>query len=251
MLKENKIPKDIIYLVVHNKEQKDMYEKGIPKEFYNKILVTNKNDGIYGQMNWAFDKFKKGQKILKLDDDISSILKLQGDHLVKTYDLSSIIDKGFKLCEQNHFKLWGLYPAPNPYFMKSQKEYTTDLRFIVGALMGIINEKLNINLNIKIKGDYEYAIQSYLNNRGIIRFNRISFKYDIAKNEGERIKTMINDANILIRKYPNLVKTNKRRNNEKNMGEILLNKTEKTENTDNKLTKKHKNNKNKTKKHKK
>lgn len=225
MLKENKIPRELIHLVVHNKEQKELYENGIPSEYYNSILITNKNEGIYGQMNYVFDKFKKGQKILKLDDDISTILKLQNDKLVKTTDLSEIIDEGFKLCEKNGYKLWGIYPTANAYFMKSQQDYTTDLRFIVGALMGIINEKINIDLDIKIKGDYDYAIQSYLKNGGIIRFNRIAFRYDIAKNEGERINTMVNDANILLRKYPKLVKLNTRRNSEKNMGEILLNKS--------------------------
>jgi hypothetical protein len=227
MLKDNKIPKDIINLVVHNAEQKRLYEEGIPKEYYNEILITNKKDGIYGQMNWMYNKYKNGQKILKLDDDISTILRLQGDKLVKTYDLLKIIDEGFKLCDDNGYKLWGIYPTANAYFMKSQKDYTTDLRFIVGALMGFINEKLSIDLDIKIKGDYEYAIKSYLKNGGMIRFNRITFRYDIAKNEGDRIKVMINDANILMKKYPNLVKMNTRRNNEKNMGEILLNKSEK------------------------
>jgi len=227
MLKDNKIPKDIINIVVHNAEQKRLYEEGIPKEYYNEILITNKNDGIYGQMNWMYNKYKNGQKILKLDDDISTILRLQGDKLVKTYDLLKIIDEGFKLCDDNGYKLWGIYPTANAYFMKSQKDYTTDLRFIVGALMGFINEKLTIDLDIKIKGDYEYAIKSYLKNGGMIRFNRITFRYDIAKNEGDRIKVMINDANILMKKYPNLVKMNTRRNNEKNMGEILLNKGEK------------------------
>jgi len=226
VLKENQIPSSIINLVVHDKEQADLYRQGIPQEYYNKIIITNENKGIYGQMNWVFRHYKKGQKILKLDDDISAIYKLQGNKLVKTNTLKSIIDEGFKLCEDNGFKLWGLYPAPNAYFMKSKDEYTTDLRFIVGALMGIINEKLQIDLNIKIKGDYEYAIKSYLKNGGLIRFNKLSFKYDITKNEGERIKTMMSDADILVRKYPNLVKNNTRRDNDKPMGEILLRKGE-------------------------
>jgi len=223
MLKDNGIPEGIITLVVHDAEQKSLYEEGIPKEYYNEILITNKNDGIYGQMNWMYEKYNSGQKILKLDDDISAILRLQGDKLVKTYDLPQIIDEGFKLCTDNGYKLWGIYPSSNAYFMKSPKNYTTDLRFIVGALMGFINEKITLDLDIKIKGDYEYAIQSYMNNGGIIRFNKITFKYDIAKNEGERINTMINDADILTKKYPDLVRMNARRNNKKNMGEILLN----------------------------
>jgi len=222
-LKENKIPTKLINLLVHNKEQADLYRNGIPKEYYNKIIITNENKGIYGQMNWVFRNYKVGQKILKLDDDISAIYKLEGKKLVKTYTLNNIIDEGFKLCDNNGFKLWGVYPVANAYFMEGQKPYTTDLRFVVGALMGIINEKLQIDLDIKIKGDFEYAILSYLKNGGMIRFNRISFKYDIAKNENERIDTMISDANILIKKYPSLVKHNTRRNKDKPMGEILLN----------------------------
>ena len=221
MLKENKIPNNLIYLVVHNKEQKEMYEKGIPKQYYNQILISNRDDGLTGQWNWVFNHFKKGQKILKLDDDVSHILELKGDKLVKSNKLLNIIDDGFDLCEQLGLKLWGLYPATNAYFMKNQKDYTTDLRFIVGAFMGFINEKIKVNMNIKIKHDYDYTIQSYLRNGGIIRFNRIAFRYDISKNEGERTKQMINDANILMAKYPELVKMNNRR---KEKGEILLNK---------------------------
>ena len=224
VLKESKIPSSIINLVVHNKEQAELYRQGIPPDYYNKIIITNDNKGIYGQMNWVFRHYKVGQKILKLDDDISAIYKVEGDKLVKTNTLKSIIDEGFRLCDENGFKLWGIYPVANAYFMKSKKPYTTDLRFVVGALMGIVNEKLQIDLDIKIKGDYEYAIMSYLKNGGMIRFNRIGFKYDITKNEGERIATMNKDADILIKKYPELVKSNVRRNTDKPMGEILLRK---------------------------
>ena len=224
VLKDSKIPSSVINLVVHNKEQAELYRQGIPKEYYNKIIITNENKGIYGQMNWAFRHYKVGQKILKLDDDISAIYKVEGGKLVKTNTLKSIIEEGFKLCKDNGFKLWGLYPVANAYFMKSKVPYTTDLRFVVGALMGIINEKIQIDLDIKIKGDYEYAILSFLKNGGMIRFNRLAFKYDINKNQGERVDTMNKDASILIKKYPELVKPNVRRNTDKPMGEILLRK---------------------------
>ena len=173
-------------------------------------------------MNWVFKHYKEGQHILKLDDDISSFKKLQGGKLVKMKNIGDIIKKGFELCEQKGFNLFGLYPVANAYFMESQKEYTEDLRFVVGAFMGIINQRDNqIDLKIKIKGDYEYAINSFLKNGGMIRFNRVSFVYDITKNAGERITTMKQDAEILIRKHPDLVKENLRRGD---MGEILLSK---------------------------
>jgi len=216
MLKENNIPRELIYLIVHNKEQKEMYE-AIPKDLYNEILVTNENKGIYGQMNWVMNHYKLGQKIVKLDDDISSILEVKGDKLVKTTNLKNIIKEGFSLCEKNGYKLWGLYPVPNAFYMKSPNEYSTDLKFIVGALMGIINEKIKIDLDIKIKGDYDYAIQSYKENGGIIRFNKLAFKYDIAKKLPERIKALEKDASIMVRKYPDYVRLNPSRE-----GEILI-----------------------------
>mgnify|MGYP003673279817 CR=1 FL=1 len=183
-------------------------------------MITNKNEGIYGQMNWVFNHFKEGQHILKLDDDISSFKKLQGSKLVKIKNIGETIKKGFQICEQKGLKLFGIYPTANAYFMEGQQEYTTDLRFIVGAFMGIINQKKNkIDLSIKIKGDYEYAINSFKMNGGILRFNTITFNYDIAKNEGERINVMKRDASILMKKYPTLVKDNQRRGD---MGEILL-----------------------------
>ena len=89
-LKDNKIPSRLINLVVHNKEQAEQYANGIPKDYYNKIIITNEDKGIYGQMNWVFKNYKMGQKILKLDDDISAIYKLEGDKLVKTNTLKSI-----------------------------------------------------------------------------------------------------------------------------------------------------------------
>lgn len=223
-LKANHIPRDIINLVVHNKEQADMYRKGIPREYYGNIIITNEDNGLNGQMNYIYNHYKIGQKILKLDDDISDIYRLENNKLVKTYTLKSIIAEGYALCEKEGFKLWGLYPVANAYFMKDQKPYTTDLRFIVGSLMGVINEKIEIDINLKHKGDYEYTILSYLNNGGVIRFNRISLKYDIGKNEGDRTVNMIRDADTLTKRYPLLVKHNTRRSKDRPMGEILLNK---------------------------
>ena len=218
MLKENKIPSNRIYLIVHTEEQKKMYET-IPKDLYKEILVTNKQEKWIGQVNWVMDYFDKGQHILRLDDDITGIYKLQGEKLVKTKTLASIMDKGFSLCQENGFKLWGLYPSPNAFYMKQKPAYTKDLRFTVGALMGIINEKIHMDTKLNIKGDYDYSIQSYIKNEGVIRFNNIAFKYDIAKKDPQRLEKYNKDNQYLIKKYPDFVRLNPTRE-----GEILLNK---------------------------
>jgi hypothetical protein len=218
-LKENNIPRTIINLVVHSNDEADKYRNGIPAEYYNEILITGLNDGCYGQMNWIFNYFDEGKKILKLDDDISWVKELKDDTMVKTTEFAKIIQKGYSLCEENNYKLWGLYPTKNEFFIKKQNaDYSTDLKFIVGAMMGFINEKINIDLDIKIKGDYDYCIKTFIRNGGIIRLNKVGFQYDIAKNQGDRTIVMENDANILITKYPELVKLN----NKRKKGEILF-----------------------------
>jgi hypothetical protein len=71
MLKENKVPKDIIHLVVHNKEQKEAYEKGIPKEYYNLLppmipiftIIEEIPKYYYKEFN---NNNKGGEKVLKI-----------------------------------------------------------------------------------------------------------------------------------------------------------------------------------------
>lgn len=225
MLRDNHVPPELITILVHNEEQKQNYENGIPSNLYNDIIVSNTNDGVYGQMNYITDHYDEGTKIIKLDDDISYVYDLVDNvNLVKSSNLLNIIDEGYRLCDQHGAKLWGLYPCANPYFVCKQKEYSTDLRFVVGAFMGIIIDKKNkIDLNIKIKGDYALAVESFINNGSVIRLNRVCFKYHINKNVGLRTDVMVSDARILVEKYPAYVRHNLRRNLKGvDMGEILL-----------------------------
>jgi hypothetical protein len=227
MLRENNIPKNKIYVFLHNQEQADLYKKVIPSDLYGHIVVTNLNKGIVGQRNFITDYFKENQHILSLDDDVENILKLKGDKLVKSYELENIIHKGFELCKQHNYTLWGLYPVANAFYMKNPKEYTTDLRFIIGAFYGFINKKRYSDL--PIKHDYDLSIQAYLNDSGLIRFNHITFKTKYYNNKGgigsnyiERLDKLKKDTDSLIKKYPELVYENKRRE-----GEILLRKGKK------------------------
>ena len=225
MLKHNNVPAKLITLLVHNEQQKANYENGIPKDLYNDIMVSNNDQGVYGQMNYITDHFDEGTKIVKLDDDISWIYEIADNYnLVKSSNLLNIIDDGFRLCDQYGAKLFGLYPSSNPYFVCKQKLVSTDLRFAVGSFMGLIIDKSNIlDLNIKIKGDYQYAIQAYINHGAVIRLNRVCHKYHINKNVGDRTTVMVNDARILVEKYPQFVKHNLRRNKHGiDHGEILL-----------------------------
>lgn len=235
-LKDNKIPNEIIHLVVHNEEQKQMYLEGISSDYYGTIIVTNLDAGLAGQRNFIVDYFDEDTKIVSLDDDVTGVYEIGYNKAIPlavgsdrvplsklhvTDSLIEIIKKGFELCEQNGYTLWGLYPVTNLFYMNKQLEYTKDLRFIVGAFMGFINKKRKADESLKIRQDYDLSVQAYLQDGGLIRFNRISVKYGIyCKNGGvgqsqkDRQEQLKLETEILLNKYPELVKKNKRRENE-------------------------------------
>ena len=237
------IPKNDIYIFVNTDEQKEEYLNGIPKHLYGHIIATKQQKGIKNVRNFIVDFFDENQKFISMDDDVSSIDTLnRNDKLVPIQSLKKVVDKGFRLCKEYGYTLWGLYPVANDFYMKRQQEYTTDLRFIVGGFMGIINKKRRVHLNWK--EDYELSLEAYIRDGGVIRFNRICVKHTLySKNGGigqsqqERMNHYKEAAHWLIKKYPELVRWNPNRE-----GEILLNKTSlrltKKKNTPHKKTKK-------------
>jgi len=226
-LKNNKIQSNLIKLIVHNEEQKKLYEE-LPNDSYGEIIVTNLNEGLVGQRNFIVDYFSEDTKIISLDDDVSDIYEVKDNKLIVCYNLLDIIKEGFELCEKNNYTLWGLYPTTNAFYVVKQKHYyTTDLRFIVGAFMAFVNKKRKADDKLKIRQDYDLSIQAYLNDGGLIRFNRISVKYGIYNKNGgvgqsknDRKEQLIYEADLLINKYNGLVRYNMQRE-----GEILLNKS--------------------------
>ena len=141
MLKANKIPREKIYVFLHDKEQKELYEKAIPRDMYGTIVITGLHKGIVGQRVFITDYFKENQKIVSIDDDVEKMLIVKNGKLATVYNLNEIIHRGFELCKQYNYTLWGLYPVANAFYMKNTNEYSTDLRFIIGAFYGFINKK--------------------------------------------------------------------------------------------------------------
>jgi hypothetical protein len=223
-LKRYNIDNELIYIFVNTEEQKADYENKIPKEYYGEIVVTNQEKGIKNVRNFIVDYFEFNQKFISMDDDVVAIQELAIDKLVDINNLHSLIEIGFDVCEKNNFTLWGLYPIANPFYMKSKNTISTDLKFIVGGFMGIINKKRKVNLDWK--EDYELSIEAYIQDGGLIRFNNICVKHQlylktggIGKSQTERISDYQRSAEWLIEKYPEFVKMNKRREGK---GETLI-----------------------------
>ena len=98
---------------------------------------------------------------------------------------------------------------------KSKKpvHISTDLKFIIGFLTGVINNRKAEIRTIGDKEDYEITIKYYLNDGGVIRFNNIScytrcYKVPGGIQADRKVELSKKNADILIKRYPDLVSIN-------------------------------------------
>jgi len=221
ILKEYNIPAKDITIFLHSKEEKESYESIIPKDMYGKMVVHGLPLGIKGVRNFITDYYPLDTEYVSLDDDVTGIKMPNAGKLVDIPNLKDLVKEGFQLCKKNGLTLWGLYPVCNAFFMKG-KPYTTDLRFIVGGFMGIINKKRHVTLNLKV--DYDYTLMCYKKDKGVLRFNTICVKHNmyskkggIGKDQKERLNDYKKASSELVKKYPEYVHLNPNKE-----GEIIL-----------------------------
>jgi len=209
MLKSNKIPSQLVYIFVANKEEEAIYKSAIPSEY--KIVVGVK--GLSQQRQFISNYFKEGKEIIQLDDDVKKIV-LSNSPMFKSRTLDYFFNYAFKLCIEEGSYIWGIYPANNAYFMKNRKEYTTELNYIVGCCFGIINrhsKDLKLTISPKYNGnkeDVERSILYFIKDNKVLRFNKVSFETKYYNNTGgigtfeERLKPMREASLALEKKYP-------------------------------------------------
>jgi hypothetical protein len=222
-LKEGGVSKNKIFLFVANKKEYDLYEQGVPKELYNKIIIGKK--GITHQRLFISNYFNEGQYVVSMDDDIEQFEALKGEKLVKIKDVNKFFLDAYKLMKKEHLFIWGIYPVRNPFFMYN--ETTFDLRFIIGVTYGFIvrhDKDLKMSSKIEAKEDYEQSILYYLKDGGVIRFNGITAKTKFNAPGGlgpERYDKYKVAAEYLTKKYPEMVT---RRDRKDGTPEVRLNK---------------------------
>lgn len=203
MLSEYNIPSKKIHIFVANKQQKKLYESKIDKSMYNKIIIGKV--GVMNIRNIMSKYFAEGQWVFYIDDDIYRVseciyrksnldnylskkklentpknreeFKKKGQVLRNLPNLDKFIRDGFKHCLEKKMRLFGVYAAYNPYFMKPTKRNDShisyNLTYIIGFFCGAINSKLAEKRTVADKEDYERSIKYYLLNGGVIRYNNI------------------------------------------------------------------------------
>ena len=254
VLGEYKINPKKIFIFVADQSQKKLYENTLEPKTYNKIVVGK--PGIQHIRNFMPKYFPEKKPIVYMDDDISKISTCNNNNISndETYDkknnklerlsnLDSFIKNSFKYGKKQKLDNWGVYPTDNPYFMKptlkNNKHVSKDLKFLIGFLTGVINNRKAEIRSIGDKEDYERTIKYYLKDNGVLRYNNVSCNTNCYKEPGgiqttRKKEDSAMNAKYLVKTYPDLVKINNNRNS--GFVEIRL--------RDSSLSKNNKNNKN-------
>jgi hypothetical protein len=257
VLNEYRINPQKIYIFVADNNEKKLYENTLEPKSYNKIVVGK--PGIQHIRNFMPKYFPEKKPIVYMDDDISKIsicnnnninndgsYDKKNNKLEKLSNLDGFIKNAFKYSKNQKMDNWGVYPTDNPYFMKpslkNNNHVSKDLKFLIGFLTGVINNRKAEIRSIGDKEDYERTIKYYLKDNGVLRYNNVSCNTNCYKEPGgiqatRKKEDSARNANYLVKTYPDLVKINNNRNS--GFVEIRL--------RDSSLSKKNENNKSKKK----
>jgi hypothetical protein len=229
-LKDGGVPASKIHIFVANKEERDAYEKTVPKELYGKLVVGLK--GITEQRGFIIDYFPENQYIVSIDDDVEQMEKMNGPtKLVKVKNLDRFFKQAYTDMKKHDLYIWGIYPVRNPFFMKPK--VTTDLKFIIGTMYGFINrhdKSIQPSKKIKEKEDVEQSILYYLKDGGVLRYNNMTIKTKFHSEGGlgkkdDRFDNNKVAAAYLVKTYPELVTVFHRKTG---MAEVRLARTSNT-----------------------
>ena len=253
-LKSYKVSTKIIYIFVATKEEYEKYCDSLDK-IYHKNIICPKEDtiGVKNMRMFMSTYFKEGQKICYMDDDVYGIeeavfnakskkklkekLKLKKlkntpenrkqwkkscQVFVKLKSLDAFLQKGFSILEKSGHKLFGINPVYNPFFCtikdKKNKHISYNLKYIVGALCGVINSIEGEIRHVHDKEDYERSIRYYLLTGGTPRFNNISIVTKYYKEPGglqslghRSWDKVDKSAKFLLQAYPDISSLNTRK----------------------------------------
>lgn len=219
LLQHHKIDSRKIKIFVANKEQHDLYKNTIPATLYGEIIIGV--IGLKNQRNFIMNYYPEGQQIVQMDDDLEKIVELTTGptadrkstrRMTDIKDLDSFIKRAFNMCKTKGIYLWGVYPLANARFMTPK--ITTDLRFIVGPMWGMINRhRTELKLTIDEKENAERTLQYYSMDGAVLRFNNVGIETRYYTNKGgmqdegkNRKAEALKSVYYLHDKYPKLTK---------------------------------------------
>lgn len=211
-LKSYKIPRARIHVFVANKEEAATYKATLDPTTYGHLHIAE--PGMGAVRNYITRFFPVGKQIFNMDDDIRGFIEYAAGarrNERPLRDLSAAITRGFAETRRTGYRLFGFYPVANGYFMK--EGHTTDLKYVIGAVWGIVNPGKILTVTIDDKEDYLRSVIMYLLDGGIIRYNDVAPQTAYYKEPGgmQETRTMRRievSAKAMVTAFPDLVTIN-------------------------------------------
>lgn len=213
VLADYKVPIQRIHVFVANQEELATYKATLKAGTYGHIHVAE--PGMAAVRNYITRFFPVGKAIFNMDDDIRGFLEFSESarrHERPLRDLCGAITAGFAAAKKTGYRLFGFYPVANGFFMKGGAP-STDLRYIIGSVWGIINPGKILTVTIDDKEDYLRSVMMYLLDGGVLRFNNIApqsayYKEPGGMQETRTMKRIETSAKAMVSAFPDLVKIN-------------------------------------------
>ena len=213
LLREYKIPRDKIHVFVANKDEETTYKATLDPTTYGHMHVAI--PGMAAVRNYITGFFPVGKPIFNMDDDIRGFIEYsagakRNERPLK--DLAGFITRGFREARATGFRLFGVYPVANGYFMKPGPP-TTDLRYVIGSVWGIINPGKILTVTIDDKEDYLRSVIMYVLDGGVLRYNDVApqsayYKEPGGMQETRTMRRIEASAKAMVEAFPDLVKIN-------------------------------------------
>ena len=180
----------------------DLDQFTIYSAFYPHYNIVIAHKGIVNVRNFINAYYHYNEYVVSIDDDIECLLPNPN---------ANLFIEGEKILKETGMSLWGVNAVANEFFMEKQKRVSYNLKFCIGGMFGMINKKFVLNPLSATKEDYENTIIHYLYSKGIVRFNRVSFKSKMFAEGGignKREREQHNEQAVyhLLYRYPKLLK---------------------------------------------
>ena len=147
-----------INIFVANEDEYKSYTQNISSDKYNEIIITEK--GKMNAINHIRRFYRKGQKLLNLDDDIMEVYGTYNSYDYPINDLSAYSEYMFTLMKKYKCGLCGLTASANPFFRTNT--LSLDNHWLCGGLYWTINNPSpKLDLYCDNCEDLEFSLKNY------------------------------------------------------------------------------------------
>lgn len=205
-------PADVV-LVVGTAEEEASYTDAIRTADLPlpAVAVSGAPGSIMRTRNFIADNWRG--PVMEVDDDLTDVMQwIDPKTTVPVASLPELFEEGFGHCRAAGATLWGIYPVPNPYFMRPGVR--TDLRYIEAGIFGTILDGGDYQqVTLDDKEDYERSIRHYLHDGAVVRIDYYTFRANYYTEPGGLQATRTPEridwsARELARRYPDLASVN-------------------------------------------